>query len=126
MNDDERSIRSMIDTWLAASEAGDVDAVLNLMADDVLFTVAGRAPFGKAAFAEGMRAMKDVRMKTESDIQEITVVGDWAWLRNHLRVTVTPPGKAAMRRSGYTLTILRKGEGGAWVIARDANLLTAE
>jgi ketosteroid isomerase-like protein len=29
-------------------------------------------------------------------------------------------------RSGYTLTILRKNPNGAWVIARDANLLAPE
>lgn len=29
-----------------------------------------------------------------------------------------------MRNSGYVLTILRKNPDGAWVIARDANLLT--
>jgi ketosteroid isomerase-like protein len=34
-----------------------------------------------------------------------------------------PAWRAARR---YTLTILRKGADGAWKIARDANLLTAE
>lgn len=39
---------------------------------------------------------------------------------------MTPPGGgAAMRRSGYTLTILRKERDGRWRLARDANLLTA-
>ena len=31
-----------------------------------------------------------------------------------------------MRRSGYTLTILRKNSAGSWVVTRDANMLTAE
>ena len=31
-----------------------------------------------------------------------------------------------VRRSGYTLTILRKERDGRWRLARDANLLTAE
>jgi len=31
-----------------------------------------------------------------------------------------------MRRSGYTLTILRKEADGKWRLARDANLLTEE
>jgi ketosteroid isomerase-like protein len=31
-----------------------------------------------------------------------------------------------MRRSGYTLSILRKEAGGRWVMMRDANLLAAE
>jgi len=37
----------------------------------------------------------------------------------------TPTGKPNVR-SGYTLTILRKNVDGAWVLARDANLLAPE
>jgi hypothetical protein len=40
--------------------------------------------------------MKDVRIEGTSDIQEIQVVGDWAYLRNHLTMTVTR--RAAARR----------------------------
>ncbi len=58
--------------------------------------------------------------------QEIKALGDWAWMRTHLTVTITPPNGSPMRRSGYTLTILRKNPNGSWVIARDANLLTPE
>lgn len=38
---------------------------------------------------------------------------------------MTPPGGAPLRRSGYTLTILRKEADGQWRLARDANLLAA-
>ena len=68
--------------------------------------------------------MKDVRIEGTSDIRELKVVGDWAWMRNHLHVTITPPNGIPTRHSGYTLTILRKNPSGAWAIARDANLLT--
>ena len=37
MTDDERAIRDLVATWTAASQAGDVDAVLGLMTDDVIF-----------------------------------------------------------------------------------------
>jgi hypothetical protein len=37
---------------------------------------------------------------------------------------VTPAGGQAMlKRSGYTLSILRKEEDGRWLLVRDANLL---
>jgi uncharacterized protein (TIGR02246 family) len=49
MTDDERAIRELVDTWMAASKAG--DSVLSLMADDVIFMVTGREPFGKEEFA---------------------------------------------------------------------------
>jgi uncharacterized protein (TIGR02246 family) len=46
MDKDEPAIRDLVDNWLAASKAGDHRTVLNLMADDVLFMVPGREPFG--------------------------------------------------------------------------------
>jgi uncharacterized protein (TIGR02246 family) len=124
MTDDERAIRELVATWMAASQAGDVDTVLGLMADDVMFMAPGREPFGKAEFAASAQAMKGVRFEGTSDIHEIKVLGDWAYLRNYLSVTVTPPGGEPIRRAGYTLTILRKGPNGKWLLARDANLVT--
>lgn len=125
MSDDERAIRALVDFWLAASKAGDTAAVLGLMTDDVVFMVPGREPFGKQAFAAAAESMKGVQMDGHSEIQEIEILGDRAWLRNRIEVTVTPPGDAPLRRSGHTLTILRKEADGQWRLARDANLLAA-
>jgi uncharacterized protein (TIGR02246 family) len=121
---DERAIRDLVATWMAASQAGDIAKVLSLMADDVIFQVPGREPFGKEAFANMSQGMKGVRMEGSSDIRELRVLGDWAYLRNHITITVTPPGGKPMKRAGYTLTILRKQTNGQWLLSRDANLLT--
>ncbi len=126
MTEDERAIRELVSTWIAASRAGDTETVLSLMADDVVFMVPGQEPFGKEAFAAAARGMRNVRMEGTSDIRELTVLGDWAYLRNHLVVTVTPPGGQPLRRAGYTLTILRKTPAGQWLLARDANLMTTQ
>jgi uncharacterized protein (TIGR02246 family) len=122
MIDDERAIRDLIASWMKASEAGDVQTVLSLMADDVIFTVPGREPFGKDAFRAASETMKNARMTGTSDIREINVLGDWAYIRNYIEITITPPAGNVMRRSGYTLSILRKQPNGKWVIWRDANL----
>ena len=124
MTDDERAIRNLVETWMAASKAGDLPTVLSLMADDVVFMVPGRDPFGKAEFAAASEGLNNVRIEGSNDIQEIQVVGDWAYLRNYLEVTMTPDGGSPVRRSRYTLTILRKKPNGKWVLARDANLMT--
>jgi len=124
MENDEQAIRDLVETWLAASKAGDLATVLSLMADDVVFMVPGQEPFGKETFAANSRNMKDLCIEGIGEIQELEVLGDWAWLRNRLKVTFTPPGGKPMVHSGYTLTILRKNADGKWVIARDANLLT--
>lgn len=124
MSPDERAIRELVDTWMAASRAGDTAAVLKLMSDDVIFMVPGREPFGKQTFAANSRSMDGVRLDGTADIRELKVLGDWAYLRNFIEITITPPGGAPVRRSGYTLTILRKDPDGKWVLARDANLVT--
>jgi uncharacterized protein (TIGR02246 family) len=120
--DDEAAIRKLVDTWLAASKAGDIATVLSLMTDDVVFMVPGREPFGREAFAAASEAMKNVRMEGTSEIQELRVLGDWAYLRNHIEMTITPENGQPVKRSGWTLTVLRKEEG-RWRLARDANLV---
>jgi len=124
MSDDERAIRELIATWMAASQAGDIETVLSLMTDDVVFMVPGREPFGKEAFATASQSLKDMRMEGSSEIRELKVLGDWAYLRAYIQMTVTPAGGAPVRRTGYTLTILRRQPDGRWLLARDANLLT--
>jgi ketosteroid isomerase-like protein len=62
-------------------------------------------------------------MEGATDIRELKVLGDWAYLRNHVTVTITPPSGRPVTRAGYTLTILRK-DAGRWRLARDANLVT--
>ena len=122
MSDDERAIRELVARWMAASQAGDTQTVLSLMTDDVVFMVPGREPFGKEAFAAMSKGMGAVRMEGRSDIREIQMLGDVAYIRNHIEMTMTPPGGATVRRAGYTLSILRKQDG-KWRLARDANLL---
>jgi uncharacterized protein (TIGR02246 family) len=124
MTEDERAIRELVATWMSASKAGDSETVLSLIADDAAFMVVGQEPFGKEAFRAAAQGQKDLRIEGTSDIREIQVLGDWAYLRNYLTVSVTPPGGAAIRRAGWTLTIVRKTTAGQWVLARDANLMT--
>lgn len=123
MSPDERAIRELVDTWMKASRAGETEIVLGLMSDDVIFMVPGREPFGKQTFAANSRSMDGVRLEGSADIRELKVLGDWAYLRNFIEITVTPAGGTPIRRSGFTLTILRKEPDGRWLLARDANLV---
>lgn len=125
MTEDERAIRQLIETWMAASKAGDVETVLELMTDDVVFMVPGQEPFGKEAFAASAAAMKNLRIDGRNEIKELQILGDWAYLRDYLDLTITPEVGQPVRRCGYTLTILKKGDDGKWRLARDANLLMA-
>jgi uncharacterized protein (TIGR02246 family) len=123
MTDDERAIRELVEKWMTASRAGDTGAVLELMTDDVVFMVPGREPFGKDEFRAASESMRDVRMDGTAEIREIHVECDWALIRNYIDLTLTSEGSEPLRRSGYTLTVLRKGADGRWRLFRDANLV---
>jgi uncharacterized protein (TIGR02246 family) len=126
MASDEQQIRDLIATWMAATKTGDVATVLSLMTDDVVFLVVGQPPFGKQKFAELMKAPAGAprpQIDGRSEIQEVQVLGEWAFMWTRLNVEMTPPGGQTVKRSGHTLSVLRKS-GGQWRLARDANLLT--
>ena len=126
MQNDEQEIRQLVSTWISASKSGDVDTVLSLTTDDVVFLVTGRPVMRKAEFAAASQAQAAAdapQFDGTSNIQEIKIVGDWAFMRSELTVVVTPPGGAKpMKRAGHTLTILQK-RNGKWLLARDANML---
>ena len=124
--DDETQIHDLVDKWMTESRAGNTPAVLDLMTEDVVFLRPGHPPMGKAEFAEGAKAQQAGAAPTfegTSQIEELQVLGDWAFMWTKLEVATKPPiGGTPTRRAGHTLTILRK-EGGRWKIARDANML---
>jgi uncharacterized protein (TIGR02246 family) len=124
MTDDESAIRQVVETWMEASRSGDLDTILGLMTDDVIFMVPGQAPFGKEAFASSSRKMGEARLEGKAEILELRVLGDWAFIRNRIEIAITPPESDPVRRSGYALTLLRKEADGRWRLARDANLVT--
>jgi uncharacterized protein (TIGR02246 family) len=94
MTVDEIQIRELVEAWMAASKAGDLPAVLALMTDDVIFMTPGQPPVGKKEFAANAARMRDVKMDGRADVQEIEVIGNRAFLRNHFQVTLTLPGQA--------------------------------
>jgi uncharacterized protein (TIGR02246 family) len=129
MTPDESEIRAVVARWMEATKAGDTETILSLMTDDVVFLVPGREPMRKPEFANAAASQSGTQapaIEGRSDVQEVTVVGDWAFMWSKLRVTVTPKtGAAPTIRSGHTLSVFRK-LGGKWLLARDANLLTTE
>ena len=125
---DEQAIRELIGAWIEATREGNVEAVLGLMAPDVIFLQPGQAPMeGRDAFAGGLlRALGENTINSISEIDEIAVSGDMAYCRTRLTVTIiSRHGKLPLQRTGHTLSILRKGADGKWLLTRDANLLSA-
>ena len=126
---DEQQIRDLITTWLRVSAEGDISQILPLMTEDVVFLVAGQPPMrGRDAFAASFAGWQGkFSLETNCEIQEIQVSGNLAYSWTRLSVTMTPvAGGPANRRSGNTLTVLRKNAEGNWQIFRDANLLSED
>ncbi len=129
MQTDEQEIRQLVATWMAAAKAGDFETVLGLMTDDVVFLMPGQPPMiGKTTFATAVEVQpmeESPQFDATSEIKEIQVVGDWAFMWTELSVELTPPGGGPpAMRTGHTLSVLKK-QNGKWLLARDANMLSA-
>ena len=128
MNSDEAAIRALIERWIDATRAGEVDEVLELMTPDAVFLMPGQPPMqGRDAFASSLRgALSGNTIESVSEIDEIAVAGEIAYCRTRLSVTIASKhGQLPLQRTGHTLSILRKGPDGRWLLTRDANLLAA-
>ena len=126
MNPDEQAIRDLIAFWHQATAAGDVDAVLGLIAEDAIFLTAGRPPMsGRASFEGGLRSLlAQNRIESTHEIREVGVDGDLAYSWTDLSVRIVPSsGAAAALRRASALSIFRKQADGRWLLVRDANLL---
>ena len=125
--DEKQKIRDTIALWMKASAENDLETVLSLMAEDVVFLRPGCEPMkGREGFAAASRAMAGkFRVEGRPDIQEIHLAGDYAFLWNYLDIQVTPVAEGQSRHSaGHILSVFRKEPDGRWVIFRDANMLT--
>ncbi len=126
MNADEQAIRTLVAKWHSATAAGDVESVLRLMAEDVVFLVAGQPPMkGRSTFEAGLRGLlASHRIASTGEVQEVEVSGSLAYCWSLLNVEITPTaGGSKVVRSGSAVSILRKQSNGSWVVVRDANLL---
>jgi len=126
MSSDEQAIRNLVALWHSATASGDVDAVLGLMAEDVVFLVAGRPPMqGRSSFENGLRKLLAThRIESTGEVREIEVSGDLAYCWSELTVRIVPrSGGNTANRAGSALSILRKQASGSWVVVRDANML---
>ena len=126
MAPDELAIRDVHAAWIAAVDAADLDALLALMTDDVVFLNPGQAPFGRDGFAPRFQdGHRRNRIHCISELQEVEVVGDVAFTRCRDSLAVAPrDGSAPVALAGDRLTIYRRQADGRWLLARDAHTLT--
>ena len=92
MTSDEKAIRDLVVRWHSATAADDVDTVLSLMADDVIFLVVGHAPMrGRSAFGTELRKLLTThRVESTGEVQEVAISGNLAYCWTQLTVSIVP------------------------------------
>jgi len=125
MDSAERAVRDHHAIWIAAVNSGDLDRLMAMMTDDVIFLHPGRAPFGRDDFPDGfLAAHRDNRIDCRSDLEEVTVVGAVAYSVCCDALTVVPrAGGKTVELAGERLTVYRLQADGRWLLACDANTL---
>ena len=64
-----------------------------------------------AAAARAQAGTRPLQFDGKSEIQEITVLGDWAFMWAQLTVVATSSGGATTTQAGHTLSVLRRQHG---------------
>ncbi len=123
MSNDEQAIRNLQQDWLKAIAKKDLPAIMDMMADDIVFLTPGQPPFGKEEFAVGFEKMKQINIDGSAVMEEVVIFGDHAYARSKMEISITPPNGETKHLAGYTLAVYRKLADGRWVLARDANMV---
>ena len=79
MQSDEPQIRDLVARWMSATKSHDVQTVLDLMTEDVVFLVPGRPSMRKSEFALAAKAQATGNAPSfdgTSEIQEVQVARD--------------------------------------------------
>jgi len=123
---DEQAIRDLHCAWITAVNAGDLEGLLRLMADNAVFLNPGKAPSGREGFSPGFSAAHAAnRIHCTSDLEDVVVTGDVAYTVSRDSLSVAPrAGGQAIRLAGHRMTIYRKQSDGRWLLARDAHTLS--
>lgn len=124
-SDDEQAIRKLTDDWLAAVRAKDIPRLSEMVTDDAVFLPSGFPPIrGKQAVETMYRSFFPQFASVEQTvtIEELQVVGDWAFAWGTEKFTLVPQaGRAPIEMHGKGMSILKRQPDGSWKFARGIN-----
>jgi uncharacterized protein (TIGR02246 family) len=119
---DRSSIEAFYRAWYDALAAGDPEAQLERVSDDIVLKGPGApAVEGKTALRRVLREFHGRFAETvEFEVLETGICGDWAFARIAETARIRPrEGGREIEISGQHLSILRRGDDGTWRMARD-------
>jgi uncharacterized protein (TIGR02246 family) len=119
---DRQAIADLYRAWYDALAAGDTEAQLERVTDDIVLKGPGAPPVeGKTALRRVLREFHGRFAETvEFEVLETGICGEWAFARIAETARIRPrEGGREIEISGQHLSILRRGEDGTWRVARD-------
>ena len=121
--EDEEAIRRLVGPeWAAAWAAGDAGAVADSYAEDAVLLPQNQPPIvGKTAIRSGYETfLQEFRIEGNSEVLELEVGGDWAFMRGTYTTRVTPKkgGPPIEEDRGNWLWIVKRQPDGSWKIFR--------
>ncbi len=121
---DEQAIRVWFDSWLDATETGDLELARSLIADDAVFIVPGYGKMDKEGYAAAATASDpNTDFVLDCALEDVVVYGDRAWLTARLGLVMTDKASGQSgRMAGYALSVLERRDG-RWVVVRDMNTM---
>ncbi|MDX1631513.1 MAG: SgcJ/EcaC family oxidoreductase [Thermoanaerobaculia bacterium] len=115
-------IRKVLDAWDEALERGDVDGLSDLLHEEIVLLPQGRGALeAREEVLESYRALfAQYTVTRRSEIDEIRVAGDWAFVRGVESFVLEASGGGERLRTEERrmLSILRRGEDGRWRFAQ--------
>jgi uncharacterized protein (TIGR02246 family) len=121
--EDVAAILALVDEWDKAMRAGDSAALLDRITEDCVFLAPGMPPMqGRACMAPLLAGFSQFRLEPLFEVQELVVLGDWAFLWAKDEITAAPASGGDPRiAKGWALSILQKGTDHLWRFARGVN-----
>lgn len=121
--EDAEAIRRLVGPeWAAAWAAGDAAALAEFYAEDAVLLPQNQAPIvGKAAIRAGYeRFLEQFGVRGSSEVVELEVGGDWAFMRGTYATAVfLKQGGAPMAKDrGNWIWIAKRQADGSWKILR--------
>jgi uncharacterized protein (TIGR02246 family) len=126
---DEEEIRALYASWQDASRKKDVETLLSFVTDDAVFLAPGQPPIRGKDAVRALFSLVVSRFEWEQAfrIEEIRVLGDWAFCWGEDSSVMRPLGGGEVQRArGMALSVLSRGPDAKWRFARGINNMTRE